>query len=59
MVKGWIGRCRLRLQCNWNYCKYTTDNQDIDVELTGVERIDIREYVDIAQPRADGAQLYL
>ena len=35
----------------------TTDNQDIDVELTGVERIDIREYVDIAQPRADGAEL--
>ena len=35
-----------------------TDNKDIDVELTGVERIDIREYVDNSTG-AENAQLYV
>ena len=37
----------------------TVDNRDIDVELTDVERIDIREYVEVASPGADGSELYV
>ena len=37
----------------------TVDNRDINVELTDVERIDIREYVETASAGAENAELYV
>ena len=39
--------------------KHATDKIDIDVELTDVERIDIREYVELASSGADNAGVYV
>ena len=39
--------------------EHLTDKNDIDIELTAVERIDIREYVENASPGADNAEVYV